>query len=243
MPAGSTTHLDRPFVVRSLQRVFEREFGKGLFLAVTERFQAPARALVFGGVLRNAVLSAVLRKSFPVRDVDFVVFGLANDDQLYAGFRAERPQQNSFGGLKVIVQGLIVDIWRAELALEIAGQPPHVAGIEEFLKCVTLTTDAILFDPQSPTVYEQGFLRAIRHEEIDLGSHSRWSDHWTPYHLAHLAYLRELTGFRISAPARMRVRETATESAVEQAIQYLESRNKCRSPRDAVLALIHETRS
>jgi hypothetical protein len=236
----STSSLDRSFVVESIRHALDQWGIAFTIQRVTSRLAPPAETFVFGGALRNAVLSAILNKAFSVKDLDFVVFGLASDDELQSAFANERPRRNSFGGMKLSLEGITVDIWRAELELKIAGQQPQVASIDDFLECVTLTTDAILYNPDVAVFSEQAFLHTMAHRTIDLGKHSRWIDPWVPYHLAHLAYVRELTGFSISDEARARVSEAASESVVEQAVQYLESRGKCVNPREAVLLLVSE---
>lgn len=157
--------------------------------AVVERFARPARAFVFGGLLRNAVLSQRFGRSLPLRDLDIVVFGLSSDEELETRFERDPRRRNSFGGLKVEVLGAVVDIWRAELQLQIAGAGSLAATLESFLRCVTLTTDAVLFDVSEGLLYETGFLRSIQEEIIDVGAASRWLPHWVGYHLAHLAYV------------------------------------------------------
>lgn len=241
MRTAPTSPLDRGFALGVIQSALEKQGTAAVVQEVASRFPRPARTLVFGGVLRNSVLSEILHKPFPVRDLDFVVFGLRNDEELHKAFPLEQPRRNSFGGAKLSVGEFTLDIWRAELELRIAGQPPQVAAIEDFLKCVTLTTDAVLYDPGSAKIYEQGFLRAMSQRTIDLGTRSRWLEPWLPYHLAHLAYVRELTGFAVSDRVRARVREAASESVVEQAVQYLVSRGKGTNPREAVSALLSET--
>lgn len=232
--------LDRAFALEVIQRTVERRSIATIVQEVTTRLPAPAQTLVFGGVLRNSVLSEILHKPFPVRDLDFVVFGLATDEELYRAFALEQPRRNSFGGAKLSVSGITVDVWRAELELRIAGQPPQVTNIEDFLKCVTLTTDAVLYDPPTATLYEQGFLNAMSQRMIDLGADSLWVSPWKPYHLAHLAYVHRLTGFRISDRARACAREAASQPVIEEAVQYLESRGKCTNPRAAVVSVLNK---
>lgn len=240
MNPTSTSSLDRAFVIRSIQSALDRWGITVAIQKVTSRLPPPAQIFLFGGVLRNAVLSAILDKPFPVKDLDFVVFGLASDDEILRAFAAQRPSRNSFSGMKFNMDGITVDIWRAELELKIAGQASQAARVDDFLECVTLTTDAILYHPGEAMFSEEGFLRTMAEKTIDLGLHSQWIDPWVSYHLAHLAYVRELTGFRISDRARARVREAASESAVEKAVHYLELRGKCINPQEAVLSLVSE---
>lgn len=240
---GSISTLDRSFVLHTFARAFSPEGTALAFPTIAGHLRPPARVLLFGGVLRNAVLSAVVHKRFPIRDVDYVVFGLDSDDELYEAFAAQHPRRNSFGGLKLDVDCVAVDVWRAELEQIIAGQSPRATEPEEFLHCVTLTTDAVLYDPRAAILYEQEFIRAIRDRTIDVGRDSCWIDPWVPYHVAHLAYVRQLTGFRISTRARARVRDAASASVVEQAVRYLETKGTCERPRDAVSSLVSEART
>ncbi len=243
MRATAASALDRSSLLELFARTFPAD-GAGLaFPTVAGHLSPPARAFVFGGVLRNAVLALLLQKRFPIRDVDYVVFGLASDDELYDAFAQQHPRRNSFGGLKIDVGGVTVDIWRAELEQVIAGQSPHTAEPEDFLHCVTLTTDAVLYDPYARILYERQFVRAITDRTIDVGRDSRWIDPWVPYHVAHLAYVRRLTGFRISAGAAARVRDFATACVIEQAVRYLEAKGRCERPRDAVSSLVLEARA
>jgi hypothetical protein len=240
MRAPSTSSLDRPFVVRTIEQALDLWGITSTIQKVTDHFTHPVQTFVFGGALRNAVLSSILNKPFLVNDLDFVVFGLASDEEIHTAFAAEQLRRNSFGGMKLSMDGITVDIWRAELELKIAGQQPLVASVDDFLECVTLTTDAILYKPGVVALKEQGFLRTMAQRVIDIGEHSQWINPWVPYHLAHLAYVRELTGFRISDRALARVSEVASESVSEQAVEYLESKGKCTNPRDAVLSLVSE---
>lgn len=241
MRTAPTSPLDRGFALGVIQSALEKQGTAVVVQEVASRLSRPAQTFLFGGFLRNSLLSEILRKPLPVRDLDFVVFGLGADDELHRAFKLEKPRRNSFGGAKISVGEFTVDIWRAELELRIAGQPPQVAGIEDFLKCVTLTTDAVLYDPRSAKLYEEGFLRAMSQRTIDLGTRSRWVEPWLPYHLAHLAYVRELTGFDVSDRVRACVREAASEPVVEQAVQYMESRGKSSNPRGVLTSLLNET--
>lgn len=243
MRAAPASALDRSSLLDLLVRAFTPDGAELAFPTIAGRLRPPARAFVFGGVLRNAVLAPMLQKRFAIRDVDYVVFGLASDDELYDAFAPQHPRRNSFGGLKIDVGGVTVDVWRAELEQVIAGQSPHRVEPEDFLHCVTLTTDAVLYDPRARFVYEQQFVRAITDRTIDVGRDSRWIDPWVSYHLAHLAYVRRLTAFRLGARAAARVRNFATACMIEQAVRYLEAKGGCERPRDAVSSLVFEARA
>ncbi len=240
MRVAPVSSLDRSSLLDLLARAFTPDGAELAFPTIAGRLRPPAQAFVFGGVLRNAALAPMLQKRFSIRDVDYVVFGLANDDELYDAFAPEHPRRNSFGGLKIDVRGVTVDVWRSELEQVIAGQSPHTAEPEDFLHCVTLTTDAVLYDPRARILYEQQFVRAITDRTIDVGRDSRWIDPWVPYHFAHLAYVRWLTGFRLSAGAAVRVRDAAAACVIEPAVRYLEAKGGCERPRDAVSSLISE---
>lgn len=235
--------IDRSFVLDVLARTVAREAEALAFPTVAGRLRPPARAFVFGGVLRNAVLSALRQERLPWRDVDYVVFGLDSDDELYEAFAPDHPRRNSFGGLKLELGGTTIDIWRAELQATIAGQASRVVEPEEFLPCVTLTVDAVLYDPRAATLYEQGFVHALRERTIETGRDSRWIEPWVPYHLAHLAYVRELTGFAIGPGAAACVRTAGSAAVVEAAVRYLESKGTCPHPRDTVASLVAEART
>lgn len=240
MRSALVSGLDRRSLLNLLVRMFMPDAAELAFPTIADCLRPPAQAFVFGGVLRNAVLARVLQKQFSIRDVDYVVFGLASDDELYDAFTVWHPKRNSFGGLKIDIGNVTVDVWRAELEQIIAGLPPRPAEPEDFLHCVTLTTDAVLFDPRTPIVYEQQFVRAITERTIDVGRDSRWIDPWVPYHLAHLAYVRQLTGFRLSVGAAARVRASASASVIEQAVRYLGAKDSCEGPHDAVASLVRE---
>lgn len=236
------TPLTPTLVLEALERVLTSPQHRSVLRTVCSSFHAPARALLFGGVIRNAVLASVLHRSFPARDADFVVFGMPSDDHLYDALKAFHPARNSFGGLKIQVDGSTVDIWRAELEQQIAGQPPIVQGVDDLLRCVTLTTDAVLYDPNEHIIFEEGFIQAVNTRTIDIGAQSRWIEPWLHYHLAHLAYVHMLTGFALTPQTHRVAREALSESVIEQSIAYLESRHKCDDPRQAVLALVGEVR-
>ena len=240
MRTASAQLLDRAFVVESVEREFAQTAKKSILSKVCSGFGAGTRALLFGGVIRNAVLSAMLHKPFPRRDTNFVVFGMGSDEDLSEALEPLHPHRNSFGGLKIEVDGATIDVWRAELQRLVAGQPPVVTSFDEFLRCVTLTTDAVLYDIAQGTIYEEGFIYALRTQTIDLGANSRWVEPWIHYHLAHLAYVRALTGFALSPRAREAARNALTGPFIEQAVAYLASRRKCDDPREVVLALQHE---
>lgn len=239
MRAVPMSSPDRSFALRCIKGVLERSDVAMAIDEVVGHVAAPAQAFVFGGVLRNAVLAEMLQTSMALRDLDFVVFGVMSDHQLHDAFAAARPGRNRFGGMKLGVNGFTVDIWRAELELTIAGQTPQVTSITDFLDCVTLTADAVLYDPRSATLHERGFLEAMARRTIDLGTRSRWLDPWVAYHFAHMAYVHEVTGFALSETARARVREHASTSVIEQAVRYLQSKDTCANPRATVLSLVN----
>lgn len=241
MSTVPTSPLTRAFVLDSVEREFASPSRKAMLSKVCSRFQAPARALLFGGVIRNAVLASTLHRPFPKRDADFVVFGVASDESLYEALKSFHPHRNSFGGIKIDMDGSTVDIWRAELEQLIAGQPPVVSSLDDFLQCVTLTTDAVLYDSSEGMIYEEGFIQAVNERTIDIGARSCWIEPWIHYHLAHLAYVRALTGFVLSPRARQVARQALSESMVEQAVAYLTSRHKCDDPRQVLLALARES--
>ena len=242
MRTAPTSVLDRRVVLETLARVFDREGMMPRLSAVTQRLKAPAQVWLFGGAIRNAILSEKLDHYVPIRDLDFVVFNI-EDDALAKAFAPEAPRLNTFGGLKVTLEGLTVDIWRAELQWLIAGHAqPMARTIEAYLNCVTLTTDAVLYDVQRKELQEQGFLRAMSERTIDIGADSHWVEPWVPYHLAHLAYVRSLTNFEVGERARSTVREVATGGVIERAVQYLATGNKCDDPRRVVVTLVQHVR-
>jgi len=204
------------------------------------RLSGPLEVMVQGGFLRNAVLATHFGIMVPARDLDFVVRGLGSDDELVALFERDEPQRTSFGGVKLEVGGVGVDIWRTQLQMQVAGREPKDDPVSEVLQYVTLTTDAVGYDIVAETLHERGFLEAMGNRTIDFGERSLWIAKWRHFHIAHLAYVRAITGFGLSFRLRQRVLENVDQSVLQQAADYLASRKKYAHPTRCLDALLAE---
>lgn len=196
---------------------------------VQARLGSTGRAMLQGGILRDAALQLVLGRDVRSHDVDFVVFGVPSEEDLRRCFSRDSARSNTFGGVKLTYSGLSIDIWRAELQLRCAASSAPEADIHSLLNCVTLTPDAVLFDPVSGELAEAGFLDALNHREMRLGRDSRWVRPWAAYHLAHLAHVYEKTGFRLHDEILERVRAVAADDLVEEARAYLARKGRPRA--------------
>jgi hypothetical protein len=214
---------------------------------VAARLRPPAQAMVIGGALRDVVLRNLLGIEKKMRDIDFLVFGLESNEELENCFKGHDDlSSTTFGGIKLKLDGVSVDIWRAELQMEVEGHaPPHERSScspQEALKYVTLTTDAIGYHLGDEQIYECGFYRAINRREIDLGERSEWLPRWVPYHLAHLASVWDATKFSLNPRVLNRIRQTVSPPAIEKAILYLEKKKRLSDGERILGALIHKAR-
>jgi hypothetical protein len=191
---------------------------------VGSRLPQSSQLMVQGGFLRNVVLQSQLGISVRQRDLDFVVGGIDSDEQLAHLFRHDHAHRTTFGGVKLLLQDVKVDIWRAELQMRVAGHQPYTCPLTEILQYVTLTTDAVGYDPAACELHECGFLRAMQDREIDAGPKSIWLLKWLPFHVAHLTFVRSITGFSLSDEIVSRLKTSLTPPVLGQAAEYLRNR-------------------
>jgi hypothetical protein len=216
---------------------------------VVSQIPPPREVMVLGGVLRDAVLRELLGIEKNPRDIDFLVLGMVADVELkYCFENYQSLSTTTFGGVKLKIEGISVDIWRAEQQIKVAGHlPPPLRSEDEspgeVLKYVTLTTDAIAYHLGRRELYEAGFYSAIDRREIDLGERSQWLPPWVPYHLAHLASVWEVTGFSLSQRVLRSIRETVSPADISQAVSYLEERKRIPDAARVIESLIQEARA
>jgi hypothetical protein len=210
---------------------------------VRERLSSPLAVMIQGGFLRNSVLARRFGIDFPSRDLDFVVGGLQSDGELIKRFEDKDPQPTTFGGVKLVLDGVRTDIWRAELQMQVAGHEPQPSPLPDILRYVTLTTDAVGYDLDTGMLHERGFHNAIRDRIIDAGECSNWLPRWRPFHVAHLAYVRVITGFTLSALLRQRLRDNLNPKVLREATEYLLTRKQRADATECINVLLSEMRS
>lgn len=187
--------------------------------------------MIVGGFLRDAVLSKVYGRKRSFVDLDIIVFGVPEGDFLVEVLHEKLVRQTTFGGVKLDVDGIPVDVWRAELQAEVSGA--SIPGIKptEFIKFITLTTNSVGYDIVNDRMVEHGFIQSIHDRVIELGERTKWLPQWAPYHLAHLAYTRCLTGFSLGRSAALQVLDSASNSGVvDEATRYLRSNKSVKHP-------------
>lgn len=125
---------------------------------VLSNLQTEGRIYLLGGAVRDI---GYLGKQ--PRDLDIVVDSTNIDLDIY--FSGCKVKKNSFGGYKVLFDGIEADIWTIA-AMHILKEDNLPLRIESVLKAPLLSTDAILCDLQNGEVLDTGFSKSVLANEI-----------------------------------------------------------------------------
>lgn len=127
---------------------------------------------VFSGVIRNYLLGEPLS-----RDVDFVVRNL-DSIEIPLDLRQNYViKKNSFGGYKVKIGGLTIDIWDIEKTWTLTRNPNLKATPNTLLKTVFFNFSSIIYDiKRRAFVFGDDFTKFYRNKEIDVVNESNPND-------------------------------------------------------------------
>ncbi|WP_223639328.1 hypothetical protein [Corallococcus sp. EGB] len=124
---------------------------------------------VFGGTLRD--LLAVSATAAP-RDVDLVVAG-ATGEALRAAFARQLVRVNRFGGLRLQVQKLPVDIWTLESTWAFQQKLVPGGDFAQLPRTTFLNVEAVAAEMdtrkgRARQVYGDAFFRAVREQVLEI---------------------------------------------------------------------------
>lgn len=122
--------------------------------------------ILFGGIIRNYYVNNFVEKP---RDIDIVLHSCENFDfEEYLNFNGYSYYVNKFGGYKLELDELNIDIWPIESTWAFKENIINFESIKDLNKTVFLSTDAIFYNFTSRQLFDNGFLDSIQKKEIDI---------------------------------------------------------------------------
>ncbi|MGH7361117.1 MAG: hypothetical protein ACREJI_05845 [Candidatus Methylomirabilales bacterium] len=222
---GCASPSIRTAILGALERVNP---GRGFREAVLPRLH-PWRAYLQGGLVRNVLVSEVFRRAIPSRDIDVVVEGCPSRESLQLALSGFSTGCNTFGGFKVTLVDVDVDVWRLE---DHRGGKRSSRTIEEVLASVTTRLDAVAYDLSGARLIDFGCREDAERRVLESPPGARWEPESAGHCLAHVAKLLHRTGFSLGPDLKAIVREHASGVALRRAGAFLEramSRGRARS--------------
>lgn len=143
----------------------------GLSLAGIEALEAhlssSARAYVFAGAVRDALISTLNNCDLTPKDFDFGIGGLTRAEFDQLGMHV-RGVKNRYGGYKIgKVQGSCFELWRLEetIGVVLNKKKPTINNV---LRSFILDVNSVGFDFKQRRILDSGCLLALRRRQIGL---------------------------------------------------------------------------
>lgn len=127
------------------------------------------RVFCFGGVLRDLVLYGT---TVNPRDIDIVVDGEITSDELVILFFDYFVQKTRFGGVRININGLKVDIWPVKNTWALCNYPQFKNGLESLPFTTFLNIEAILFEIFGSTynrlIFSNNFFESLQNKTLEI---------------------------------------------------------------------------
>ncbi|MCJ1909962.1 hypothetical protein [Planococcus ruber] len=122
--------------------------------------------ILFGGIVRNYYENNFSEKP---RDIDIVLHSCIDFDfEKYLELNNYSYYINKFGGYKLELDELNIDIWSIEKTWAFKENIITFRNLKDLNKTVFLSTDAIFYNFTSKQLFDNGFLESIQKKEIDI---------------------------------------------------------------------------
>ncbi len=122
--------------------------------------------ILFGGIIRSYYDNEFREKP---RDVDIVIHSRKYFDfENYLYNNRYSYKVNKFGGYKLELDSLNIDIWPIERTWAFKENIINFKNIKDLNETVFLSTDAIFYNFTSNELFDNGFLDSIQRKEIDI---------------------------------------------------------------------------